>query len=225
MNSQIVAQSEENKQEAQPQKSLGLYNPSKLPTYIGLFAKDSCLDRVHDYIVDAVKKLAQIYKNDDPIVKTYEELSNKVHTNLEPIKDLHVTTLFIGGNGKVKSSEPFTTFQPGYKTNVNIVALAVVPGKLVTGICFPDQSVIKIDNKFPHVTLMKGGWAPKFSNDLIEALCGKGGPLQKEYYNRGFETDQEFFHKDVVKVSKGSATAYVIRTIPDLTLSMNAESR
>ena len=218
------AEPEESKQNPNSQVSAKPYNPSKLPTYIGLFIKDSYLPQVNEYIVNGMQRLAETYKSDEVIVKAYEQAQNNDHSSLEPVKDLHVTTLFIGGNGKLKSSEYFTSFQPDYTMSVDIVALVVVPGKIVTGICFPDQSVIKINNEFPHITLMKGGWAPKFSNDLVEALCGKGGALEKEY-KKGFDMTEEFFYKGPVKVAKGNATAYVIKIIPNFPVNMKAESR
>jgi len=131
----------------------------------------------------------------------------------------YVTTLFIGGNKNATQSEFYTSFVEGINMNLEIVALAIVPGKIVTGICYPDQSTIKISNKFPHVTLMKGSWPPKYSNDLLEALCDKGCPLEAEWEKNGFATmSNEFVFKTEVKVGKEKVAAYVVKPLPNLVL-------
>lgn len=62
---------------------------------------------------------------------------------------------------------------------MEIRAVIYVPGKLVTGITFPDSL---IENEFPHMTLMVSeGWALKLSNDIIKATCGHGGIFEQAY--------------------------------------------
>ena len=199
------------------------YRPSKLPTYLGLFIEDSEAYRVQQYILEGLEQLVKSYQNDKALNQAYEELKNNT-SNLELIKDMHVTSLFIGGKKSAASSEHFTTFKPNFQQDLELVGFIFVPGKLVTGICYPDQSAIKIENEFPHMTLMKGDWAPKFSNDLMNLVCGKGGPLQKEYQKREFITMQEFTYKCPVQVGKGSGTAYVVKTLTNLLLKSTAKA-
>ena len=54
---------------------------------------------------------------------------------------------------------------------MEILALVIVPNKIVTGICFPDHEV---SNRCPHVTLMVNGWKPAMSNSLLEESCSRG---------------------------------------------------
>ena len=62
---------------------------------------------------------------------------------------------------------------------MEIRAVIYVPDKIVTGICFPE---CEIENEFPHMTLMvSSGWAPKLSNDIIKATCGRGGIFEQAY--------------------------------------------
>lgn len=198
------------------------YRPAKLPTYIGLFTKKSAISQIKGFTEKGLEQLVNAYKDDKVLASAYEDLKGDSPTTLENIPDPHVTTLFIGGSNAKTKSDCFTSFQPGYKMKVNIIGFAIVPGKIVAGICYPDQSVIKIDNEFPHMTLMKGGWAPKFSNDLIQALCGKEGPLSKEY-KKEFKGMENFTYKDQVKVNKGTSTAYLIITAEPLILEVEAK--
>ena len=199
------------------------YRPAKLPTYLGLFIEDSEASRVHNYIVEGLEQLVKSYKDDKAISQACEELKNG-SSSLELIKDMHVTSLFIGGKKSATSSEHFVTFKPGFQQDLELVGFIFVPGKLVTGICYPDQSAIKIENEFPHMTLMKGAWAPKFSNDLMKLVCGKGGPLQKEYQKQEFVTQKEFTYKCPVQVGKGSGTAYIVKTLTNLVLQTTAKA-
>jgi len=79
----------------------------------------------------------------------------------EKVNDSHVTTLFVGGDKKKADSEHFKTFRENIEMDIKLVGFAMVPGGIIAGICYPDQSVIKIQNDFPHVTLMTAsGWKP-----------------------------------------------------------------
>ena len=51
------------------------------------------------------------------------------------------------------------------------MALVVVPDKIVTAICFPNQDAQPISNPCPHVTIAVNEWHPKDSNKLLEKSC------------------------------------------------------
>ena len=200
-----------------PSQQTDYFNPEKLPLYLGIFAKDEEHPRVHEYIIKGLEQLVAAYQNDKTLTAAYEELK-KGTSKFQLINDLHITSLYIGGNKAIRNTEYFKEFKLGHKMDIEIGGFVVVPGKIITGICYPDQSIIKVQNEFPHVTLMKGSWAPKLSNDLLQALCGKGCPLEKEYKNKEFITAKEFTFKDSVKVGKGQITAYVVKTPTNLIL-------
>jgi len=175
-----------------------------------LFADDECLPEVREYVLKGLEKLIEAYKDDNTLLKTYKDIKGEDSSSLQFIKDLHVTSLYVGGSRAKAKTEYFITFRPDYKMDLDLAGFIVVPGKLVTAICYPDQSIIKIENEFPHVTLMQGGWAPKFSNDLLQALCGKDGPLSKEY-KKQFTPMDDFTYKMPVKIAKGQGTAFFVK--------------
>ena len=187
-----------------------VYNPKKIPTYLGIFAENNITKDIKQYVKSGLELLRQKFPNDQEIANGLENFdSNK--PPLTPIPDPHVTSLFIGGNHQVTSTEYFTTFPEGFKMDVEICAMAIVPGKIATGICFPDQSKVKLQNEFPHVTLMKGGWQPKQSNDLLEALCGKQGPLHEAWKSRELEKLEDGFAERFEIQGKQKFVAYVVR--------------
>ena len=53
---------------------------------------------------------------------------------------------------------------------MDIEAVVFVPGKIIAGICFTDQ---KVENQFPHVTLLINGWKPVESNTTLNTLFDK----------------------------------------------------
>jgi hypothetical protein len=62
---------------------------------------------------------------------------------------------------------------------VKIIAVVIVPGKIIVGICFPNYN---IDNRCPHVTLLYNEWAPKESNTVLENTClGDKKPFASAY--------------------------------------------
>ena len=81
------------------------------------------------------------------------------------VHDLHVTCQWIG-------RDEDKTVLPSFKNNqvydVEILALVIVPDKIVTGICFP---ACEVENKCPHVTIALNQWEAVMSNALLEKSC------------------------------------------------------
>ena len=76
----------------------------------------------------------------------------------------HVTLLYLGRNAEKTEHRIYRDFREGETEVIQIVALLVVPGKIVTGICFPKHAT---ENKFPHTTLLTGEWEARRSNDVL----------------------------------------------------------
>ncbi len=205
---------EEKKSDSAQQKGqVDVYNPKKIPTYLGIFAKKDIAKDIEKHVKLVIETLRNKYPDDKVLLECFDT-RNPNKLSFSPIKDPHVTTLFIGANHNVTKSEYYTTFQEDLDMDVDICAIAIVPGKIVTGICFPDQSRIKVENKFPHVTMMKGSWQPKQSNDLLEALCDEGGPLHQEWKNRDLEKLEDgYAEKFEINQSKTKFVAYVVRPV------------
>ena len=80
----------------------------------------------------------------------------------------HVTSLFMAG--KEADSPIYLNFEEGKRIDIPIRALLYVPGRIMTGVCFPDA---EISNKMPHMTLILGKWPAKNSNMALEYTCSK----------------------------------------------------
>lgn len=88
--------------------------------------------------------------------------------------DWHVTCAYLGRDeDNADLSQVYKSFKENVKIDVEICALVVVPNKIVTGICFPNQAVQPIENACPHVTLAINEWHPKESNSVLERTCLK----------------------------------------------------
>lgn len=86
----------------------------------------------------------------------------------------HLTCAFLGRDeDKADLSQVYQSFKEKVKMDVHIQAFVVVPDKIVTAICFPDQAIQPIENACPHVTLAFNEWHPKDSNSLLEKTCLK----------------------------------------------------
>lgn len=84
----------------------------------------------------------------------------------------------------------------------------MVSDKIVTGVCFVEAENIKIQNKFPHITIMTGSWPAKMGNLAMDKIFGWCAPLETVYQERfkekGVARKVEIEEKKGVKV-----TAYV----------------
>ena len=73
--------------------------------------------------------------------------------------DFHLTCLYLNRDeDKAESSQIFQRFKEGVRINIDIQAFVIVPDKIVTAICFPDQNVQPVENLCPHVTLAVNEW-------------------------------------------------------------------
>ena len=200
------------------------YNPKLLPLYLGLFVKESPIVEIKEYVLRGLNLLAKTYPYERALVNTLKDLQEGNPSDLSFTSDFHITSLYIGNNYRKKETKYFKSFRPGHKVEIEIVGFVIVPNKLAVAICYPDQSVIQIENKFPHITLMKGKWPAQTSNELLDVLFGKDAPLKEQYQNKDFLTLQEFVFKTSVKVSKGYGTAFVVKTLTNLKILFEARS-
>jgi hypothetical protein len=93
-------------------------------------------------------------------------------------KEWHVTTYFKKGKISNFDDPIFVTFEEGKKINIQVKALILVLGKIITSVIFTD---VPVKNEFPHMTTLLGTYAPKNSNDVCMELFGPGKQFEKEY--------------------------------------------
>lgn len=72
-----------------------------------------------------------------------------------------------------EESEIYHNFEKDVAIDIELLALVIVPDKIVTAICFPDQNLQQVANPCPHVTLAINEWEPSQSNILLETSCLK----------------------------------------------------
>lgn len=205
---------EENKEAAPVQKQVekrrhDSYNPKKLPTYLGLFTEKDPFQDIKNFVLDGLDQLCNQFPKEKILEDAYYDIYERYYRYLHFLKDFHVTTLFIGKDKAKIETENFRTFKPNHRISLQLVGFVIVPDKIVTAICYPDQSSIKIENEYPHMTLMTGKWAPKDSNELFTSLFGKNGPLSEQYNSRKLENE-----KVSVTIRKHAETAYIVRAKP-----------
>ncbi|HRP38035.1 MAG TPA: hypothetical protein PLS50_09595, partial [Candidatus Dojkabacteria bacterium] len=155
---------------------------------------------------------AQKYPTDKTLAQNKEDVSQEIYKTMTFVRDFHITSLFIGKDKKKKDTEYYTSFKPGHKMEIQLVGLVIVPNKIVTAICYPDQSQIKIENRFPHMTLMTGEWKPVDSNELLENLFGQSKPYHEDYLTRKFANRSNLTWKQNIETSKGKELAYFVKT-------------
>jgi len=131
--------------------------------------------------------------------------------------DYHVTSLFVGRNEDNTDNDIYTNFTDGEYVEVEIVAVVVVPSKIVVGVCFPGYPT---DNKCPHVTLLTNDWKPKDSNAVLEQTClGDKKVFSKPYQklkNGSGQTSEEEEENEILEgkvklqQSENGSTCYFV---------------
>lgn len=79
-----------------------------------------------------------------------------------------MTILFVGRDPERTESKIYQEFEEYLEESITVLGLVVVPGKIITAICFPRHPV---ENKCPHITLLTGDWQAKLSNDVLQETC------------------------------------------------------
>ena len=121
----------------------------------------------------------------------------------------HITTLYIAKE-KQKVNDPiYEHFEVGKIVDIPVRAVIFVPNKIMTAVCFPHAECA---NQFPHMTLLLGKWAPKMSNDALEASCGhEDQPFFMAYQAAESGTQGgSVFYMDALKVGRETCQAYFV---------------
>jgi hypothetical protein len=109
---------------------------------------------------------------------------DKFDNYLRNPQSCHITSFYAGG--KKSNDVCLTEFEEGLLMEIEVKAILYVPGRIASGVCFPDPQRLRVKNQCPHLTLKVGSWAPVQSNSLLEAVFIDSdeqhpAPLSKEY--------------------------------------------
>ena len=116
--------------------------------------------------------------------------------------DFHVTCCYLNRDeDKADESEIYQDFEENVAVDIQIDAFVIVPDKIITGICFPDQNIQQIENPCPHVTLALNEWEPQQSNVLLEKTCIKESQAFFQNY-QALKRDQNVKEgKEILQIS------------------------
>eukprot|EP01017_Pseudomicrothorax_dubius_P027925 TRINITY_DN3273_c0_g3_i3.p1 TRINITY_DN3273_c0_g3~~TRINITY_DN3273_c0_g3_i3.p1 ORF type:complete len:577 (-),score=151.28 TRINITY_DN3273_c0_g3_i3:584-2314(-) len=172
---------------------------NKPPLFLGIGVVGEKKSQIIEYIYQSLTSLAEHFPLSDDIQKNLQDLKSVFNFP----NSHHITTLFLGGNPKKQKSEYYTKFRENLDMDICVNALVYVPDCIITGVCIQDQSVIPIENEFPHLTMMVGEFKPKDSNTVLTALFGEGGPLEDMYQAGFFTSDKELAECHSIEVVDG----------------------
>lgn len=202
--------------------------PAKLPLYLSIMSNDEnkTKDLVYNYILSSLKW----YIGKHPENKFLQGELKYFDQNFRFPNSLHVTTLFLGGDRKKATTQNFKDFKEGVPHNIEIEAIVYVPQKIVCGICFFDEKIVKIENKYPHMTMMIGKWSPKNSNDILTTLFTNNKSSLKDQYSQDYFKKQESIDICIADISVNlgnridKTTAYVLRENKTLTIEARTKN-
>lgn len=159
------------------------------PLYIGIDAMDdkNFRKKLKDLFMQSLDQMSRAFPEQNMFTKMITNIGTLLQINnpQTPVDDYkirptyHVTSLFMGG--KEENSPIYKNFEEGKRVNIPIKALLFVPGRIMTGICFPDA---EISNKMPHMTLLLGKWPAKNSNMALECSCSNKSQPFYDIYHR-----------------------------------------
>lgn len=148
------------------------FKPKKSPLYLGVFTKTDERSLVQNIMRYTLSKIQMT--NSDSVIN--EDLVEFCHDNLSswrwPDVAFHITTCFVGSDKSVLTSDYYKSFEEGVHFPFKIKHVVYVPGMTVIGITYLDGSLIKVQNKFPHMTMATKGLQPKDSKGVLETMFG-----------------------------------------------------
>lgn len=169
---------------AYPSLLLSIQSSDSIPLYLSLTNTDyhKAKKEIHRYVLEELTHFPQ---------------AKDLNISKFRFPDsFHITMLYIGGDLALLETDYYKKFVEGVHVPIELTGMIYVPGKIITGITFPDRNALLIQNKFPHVTLMVDDWQAVHSNNLLEALFDVGKPLEK-FYDRLFWENKKSFIKEI----------------------------
>ncbi|KRX01501.1 hypothetical protein PPERSA_01404 [Pseudocohnilembus persalinus] len=163
---------------------------SQVPLYYAIFMGDQnqFQSQIQNELRQGLGQLKQIYKDQrldfDTVINTFSY----------PKDGNHLTILF---NNQFQESYKFQNCEQNLYQQIKIYGFLYVPDCIITGLCFKnDYQKFKIENWYPHVTLMNGKWQGYKSNVLLNNLFRH----QRKLYDRIKDDSQGFMEKQEIKM-------------------------
>ena len=137
-----------------------------MPLYLGLSLHgDARLNiKLRELFTKQLEVLSEFNSGPSSLIQQTLEAMNQIwaknqkdSNGWKKVEDYHVTSFYIGKDEEKVSHELYQNHVDDVEVTVEIVALIIVPNKIITGICFPNYT---IHNRCPHVTLMTNEWKP-----------------------------------------------------------------
>ena len=137
-----------------------------MPLYLGLSLHgDAKLNiKLRELFTKQLEALSEFNSGPSSLIQQTLEAMNQIwaknqkdSNGWKKVEDYHVTSFYIGKDEEKLSHELYQNHVDDVEVTVEIVALIIVPNKIITGICFPNYTV---QNRCPHVTLMTNEWKP-----------------------------------------------------------------
>ena len=165
------------------------------PLYIGIFIKKNDKQKVTDLAKDVIKQVAEGF-NSYYIQSDLKAIDDEENNTWQTPPSPHITTLFVGRKTLDNEDEQkiLTGFKDGLTYPYTVHGILYQPGKIVTGVTFIDREKVDVANEFDHMTMYFGKEKPVYSNDILAATFGEGGPGQEDYQNKfeGLEGVKEY---------------------------------
>jgi len=192
---------------------------NKDPLYLGIFARENPKEMIKGYVIKFLEETILRFPNNAQLKANLLELKSGQSKKLKYVNDYHITTLYLGGDPQKKLTPYYTKFKEGIEIDIEAYGVAFVPNKIYAGFCILDQSIVPVENNFPHVTLLTGEWSAVKSNNLLESLFGEGAPFETEFKNGLFtKAGSTFFREAAIKVDGETVTAYFLKMPKNLVI-------
>jgi hypothetical protein len=148
------------------------FKPKKAPIFIGVFLKTDEKARLLNLIRYTSLKVqdhnSEALVNDD----VAEFLGEELKTWKWPETQHHLTTLYLGSDKAKQNLDAYKQFEEGINHPIKLKHIVYVPGKIIIGVVFLNKALIKVENRFPHVTIALKNTEANLSNTILEAMFG-----------------------------------------------------
>ena len=185
--------------------------------YIGLFADGDTTKKVTSLCLEALELAHTAFPDDAQIAKDITKIKEQSKRDWALTPDPHITTLYLGHKAPATPEKQaiFTSFPAGAKFEFDVLAVAYLPGQILTGVTKIDRSQIGCDNQYDHMTLMTGTLTAKYSNDLLEQIFTSADYVQERDTSFAGVAKGRTVRVEV-NVQKKKQTAYLVTPLASL---------
>ena len=203
---------QEEKKEDQIEKVLEINykkKKAKIPELLGVFPKS--LEEIKDKSLKALQERVQFLPQDKSLQYFLEDFQKDVSL-IKFVENPHLVALYINQNKEMLKTSFYKGFPKDITLTLDIFGFILIQNKLLIALCDYDTSLFKIQDKYPHMTLVKEESILDESENILINLFEEENSFSQKYKFQELKSAEKFVEKVIINLCDKYETIYIFKT-------------